>query len=61
MKAAETFSWPERPLVALHGHALAEKDSRKRYEGCSETGEGDTVNSSALVLRHSGLHSNSQG
>eukprot|EP00439_Symbiodinium_sp_Y106_P022074 s5801_g2.t1 len=27
MKAAETFSWPERPLVALHGHALAEKET----------------------------------
>ena len=26
MTAAETFAWPERPLVALHGHALAEKD-----------------------------------
>ncbi|CAE7490174.1 unnamed protein product [Symbiodinium sp. CCMP2592] len=30
MKAAETFSWPERPLVALHGHALAEKEGLEK-------------------------------
>ncbi|CAE7256315.1 unnamed protein product [Symbiodinium necroappetens] len=30
MKAAETFNWPERPLVALHGHALAEKEGLEK-------------------------------
>ena len=25
LRAPQTFHWPERPLVTLHGHALAEK------------------------------------
>ncbi|CAE7338519.1 unnamed protein product [Symbiodinium natans] len=30
MKAATTFAWLERPLVALHGHALAEKEGLEK-------------------------------